>query len=601
MASSSNSKSKKRKYKEDYIQYGFTVFQDKGSEKPQCVLCHKILGADSMRPNKLKTHLQSVHKEYAEKEKSFFERKLHSIKAARLDSTGHFFQQNFAATVASYEVAYLVAKCKKPHTIAETLIKPCVEIIVKNMLGEELANKVNSVQLSNSTIQRRIYDLHDDIESQLLSKIRESVLFSIQLDESTDIESLSQLMCFVRYVDENSIQTDLLFCKPLSTTANATDVIKIIDEYFKDNKLDWEKLAAITSDGAPAMLGIKSGVVTLAKEKSSSLIANHCCLHRQVLSSKYMPEDFSEVFAQIVKIINYIKNKPTLARQFSQMCKENENEHYSKLLFFTAIRWLSRGTAILRFYQLRKSLHQFLEGHQAAIYLSDTTWMAKVAFLADIFIAMNKLNKSLQGRNSNIIEAIEKLKGFAEKLTFWIRRVQNDKYEHFENLNNFLKENNMNCEFKDSIVEHMSNISKQMESYFKSDMKNLENDQWVAYPFSKDSDVSDDLYELKEEYIDLKNDGTLKAHYDEVSVDKFWCKRLKEDGYNRLAKAALRKLLIAPTSWECEAAFSQMTILKSKQRNRLNLEKDLRVAISNIKPRITYIAEKNLKQHHHSH
>ena len=42
---------------------------------------------------------------------------------------------------ASYKIAYKVAKMKKPHTLAETLIKPCALKMVKAILGEKAAKK----------------------------------------------------------------------------------------------------------------------------------------------------------------------------------------------------------------------------------------------------------------------------------------------------------------------------------------------------------------------------------------------------------------------------------------------------------------------------
>ena len=44
---------------------------------------------------------------------------------------------------ASYKVAYQVAKMKKPHTIVETLIKPCALKIVKIELSVEARKNCN--------------------------------------------------------------------------------------------------------------------------------------------------------------------------------------------------------------------------------------------------------------------------------------------------------------------------------------------------------------------------------------------------------------------------------------------------------------------------
>ncbi|GFW07830.1 putative RNA-directed DNA polymerase from transposon X-element [Trichonephila clavipes] len=44
-----------------YLNFGFTVSEVKGEEKPMCVICSKILAADSMKPNKLERHFETLH------------------------------------------------------------------------------------------------------------------------------------------------------------------------------------------------------------------------------------------------------------------------------------------------------------------------------------------------------------------------------------------------------------------------------------------------------------------------------------------------------------------------------------------------------------
>ncbi|XP_063845416.1 SCAN domain-containing protein 3-like [Scylla paramamosain] len=88
---------KKRNYDDNYLDFGFTSITDKGVVKPQCVICHKILTAESLRP-----------------------------------------------------------------------------------------------------MQCRISQISDDIKEQVIQEIKRAGLFNIQLDESTDIQSCSQLLAFVR-------------------------------------------------------------------------------------------------------------------------------------------------------------------------------------------------------------------------------------------------------------------------------------------------------------------------------------------------------------------------------------------------------------------
>ncbi|GFX63121.1 SCAN domain-containing protein 3 [Trichonephila clavipes] len=47
-------KIKSRKYSQEYLNFGFTITEVNGEERPMCVICSKILAADSMKPNKLK-------------------------------------------------------------------------------------------------------------------------------------------------------------------------------------------------------------------------------------------------------------------------------------------------------------------------------------------------------------------------------------------------------------------------------------------------------------------------------------------------------------------------------------------------------------------
>ena len=62
--------------------------------------------------------------------------------------------------------------------------------------------------------------------------------------------------------------------------------------------------------------------------------------------------------------------------------------------------------------------------------------------------------------------------------------------------------------------------------------------------------------------------------------------------YSLLAKGAVKLLVGFPTSWECEAAFSQMSVIKTKNGNRLHVEPDIRVALSSALPRIDYTYSK---------
>ena len=105
----------------------------------------------------------------------------------------------------SYKVAFLCAKNNKPHTEAEELVKPCAMEMAKTVLGTEAETKLSLVPLSNDIIGSRIRDMSEDILQQVIADIKSTpIKVSLQLDESTDVSSCSQLLVFVRYVRERS-------------------------------------------------------------------------------------------------------------------------------------------------------------------------------------------------------------------------------------------------------------------------------------------------------------------------------------------------------------------------------------------------------------
>lgn len=73
---------------------------------------------------------------------------------------------------ASYQIAYQIAKSKKPHTFGEELIKPCVLEMAKIILRKEAEKKLQQVSLSDDVIHNRIIDISDTILEQVVTDIK---------------------------------------------------------------------------------------------------------------------------------------------------------------------------------------------------------------------------------------------------------------------------------------------------------------------------------------------------------------------------------------------------------------------------------------------
>ena len=104
---------------------------------------------------------------------------------------------------------------------------------------------------------------------QVCSHIKQSTIqASIQLDKSTNSALESHLIAFARYDEDRKMKNKFLFSNTLSTTTTA-DVKAIVDSFFEANELSWQNFKNICTDGAPAMVGVKSRFVTLLKNEWS--------------------------------------------------------------------------------------------------------------------------------------------------------------------------------------------------------------------------------------------------------------------------------------------------------------------------------------------
>lgn len=589
---------KKRKYLETYIKFGFTTVINNGRENPQCVLCNAVLSSESMKPSKLKRHLETKHAEHSKKDLSFFQRHEAGLKRQRLEPTGKCQQQNTATLQASYEVALQISKNKKPHTIGEKLIKPCLLKVVKLVLGDVSEEKIRNISLSNNTIQRRIEDMSLDVRDQVLAEIKNSPLFSLQLDESTDVSSCAQLLVFVRYLHEGDIKEEFLFCSPLETTTKGEDIMKQMNSFFEAGGLEWKKVCGVCTDGAPAMLGCRSGFQTKVKELAPQAKSVHCFIHRYALASKTLPASLIVVLETVIKVVNYIKSGALNTRLFRELCKDMNSDH-EVLLFYTSVRWLSKGNVINRVFELREEIKLFLEVQEKtelAAYFAQEAWIKKLAYLSDIFDQLNKLNLKLQGRETNIMLFQDCLTAFVAKLNNWQRKVNRGNIAMFENLSGVIQESEADLhEIQHDITAHLESLENEFRRYFPELTE--EESLPVRNPFSSALNVASLPDDVQDEFLELRSDSSARDQFKEKTLNEFWCGM--HQTYANVAALALRVLLPYASTYLCESGFSTLLHIKSKSRNRLNPENDMRLSLSTTQPRIVNLVARIQAQPSH--
>lgn len=574
----------RRKYSEGYLAFGFSFNEQDGVILPQCVVCGELLSNESLKPCKLKRHLETKHFNLREKSIDYFQRlknELHKNKQV----IKQYSSVSQCALKGSFLVSYRIAKCLKPYTVGEELILPAAIDLCTEVVGEKVANQLKIVPLSDTTVARRVSAISGDLRDQLGFRLK-SAKFSIQLDESTDISNKAVLLGYVRYFFDNEIHEDFLFSADLETSTTGRDIFSALMNFFTINNISPQNCVAITTDGAAAMTGKHVGLVRLFREVVPELIWTHCILHREALASKEMPSELNDVLSQVVKIVNYIKCNALNSRLFGVLCSEMGSLHRA-LLLHTEIRWLSKGKCLQRVFELRHEVFELLNSKASphANFFIDSEWILKLAYLSDIFSLLNELNLSMQGEHYSIFDHGKKIESFKKKLRLLTGRISSGNIEAFTNVCEFLEEDtSVRLENIASVAErHLIQLQKTFNSYFPIDIRNGR--EWIENPFSVDIMSVSLNSELEDQLLELSCDSGLKAVFHETSLEKFWSNLNSNSDYKKLSEKAVSSLLIFPTTYLCEKGFSTMANLKTKSRNRLQVDDNLRVALCKLQPR----------------
>ncbi|XP_076039422.1 zinc finger BED domain-containing protein 5-like [Oratosquilla oratoria] len=346
------------------------------------------------------------------------------------------------------------------------------------------------------------------------------------------------------------------------------------------------------------MLGSKSGFQSRVKKLAPQAKGIHCMIHRYALASKTLPASLQEVLESVIKIVNYVKTQAPNIRLFKELCKDMNADH-EVLLFYTAVRWLSKGNVINRVFEMKDEIKLFLETQgrkYLVVHFEDEACNKRVAYLVDIFDQVNKLNLKLQGRETYILFQ-DSLRAFVSKFQKWHWNTNLGYLSMFEKLYGTMGESQVQLDqfLKDEITEHLQSLEKEVERYFPE--LSQEQEALVRNPFSTELDVSSIPDEIQDEFLDLRNDSSAHDLFMVKSVTQFWCTMYQP--YSKVSMIAFCVLVPFASTYLCEAGFSTLVNIKTKNRNRLDVGDDMRLALTNFRPRISKLAAE--MQHQASH
>lgn len=554
-------------------------FAENLSGKSECLICGRVVA--TKRYN-IERHYRSIHKDYGNVEGDKRIEVLLSLKKPFYENmVAEYQREKSMTTVASCSNAQNAGKNKSTYLVALELAKHCRPftdaIFFKNLsasvlecFGEEakkFSQIISSLPLSNQTMHRRT----EEISSFLYNKLKHNILnckyYAICLDETTDLNDLSQLLVFVKTVDKDFNVTEEVgaLCTLHGNVTGMAIFNAVNKKLFSFSNL--KKLSSVCTDGAPVMVGKKEGFVGQLMKNNVNVPCFHCIIHQQALFSKAI--GMMQAMKVAVKIINKIRggHNSLRHRKFVSFLKDLDAD-YGDLLLYTEVRWLSRGKSLERLFNLRKEVVEFLmeedsfDSGELLDFLKNPKFLLDLAFLCDMTSYINQLNFSLQGKNKSIIDLVQNVTQFQQRLEILNEQLQ------LENFTNMPKTNELVQEF--TILDRKPQFSDTLKT-----LKQMYEERFHDFRTIKDTislfnapltcNILDQDTELHEELYRMRCDISLPLS----TGIEFW-QQIREESYPKTKDAIYRIYSMFGSTYSCEVAFSTLKNILSKHRNRLS-------------------------------
>ena len=266
------------------------------------------------------------------------------------------------------------------------------------------------------------------IHTDIVKKLKDSEMFSILVDETTDISISKQMIIYARVVDkEFTVHSYFLANITITNVKSDAQVLfGIIEEYLVSQGLDLRKVYGFGSDGAAVMVGRHNGVATRVKNKSPHCVAIHCMAHRLNLStsqaSKNVPylKEFEETMSDLFYFFGGAKsgNRQCELAEIQKVLDDPQ----VKVKECHEIRWISFYLAVHAVYKTWASLVMYFTKHtdkKSEAMLKKLTkyrFVFTMHMMMDILPSVSQMSMILQKRDIDIAAINPALSGLKDKI-----------------------------------------------------------------------------------------------------------------------------------------------------------------------------------------
>ena len=102
----------------------------------------------------------------------------------------------------------------------------CSDYLSKDLQNkDQILGRIKELPVSRNTVKDRIIVMDKDVTNQLLQDLKNAGMYSVCLDESADVSSVSCLAVIVRFPSKNILKEELIKLMTLSERTRGQDIM----------------------------------------------------------------------------------------------------------------------------------------------------------------------------------------------------------------------------------------------------------------------------------------------------------------------------------------------------------------------------------------
>ena len=524
---------------------------------------------------------------------------------------------NRSAVKVALECLYWLIKSEIPHTTHYTSLVKAVEFMGCSQL-EHLYHGENAKYSSQRVIQEFQQVMGEQIELEQLKNLLSSPLYSIMIDETTDVAILKEMVVYVRYLSsEGKPCTQFLTITELPN-GTAETVEKYLLRYLESKTIPLSCMVGFGSDGAAVMTGRHNGVAARLKNRQPLLTSIHCIAHRLALAAvqsgesvKYISDTFKPTLRQL---FYFYENSPV---RMSGLKAIEQLLHIPQLKLKQPAdtRWLSHDAACRTLVQVLPAVITSLEreagerGQALAIGLCKVVkhydFISTLYMMCDVLPLVSRLSQVFQSSlvdlstiHDVVSSTIENLRLLSDQAAgVFARRLDSDLLfslaafdirhspemkQSFQrrvlhkfvdalvkNIKNRFPDTSLYASFKILNPENLPQTAEEAveRSYGEREVRNLGTQYGIGDPpFILSEEIISEWFDLRTYMILNCSSKTMTEMLQMLSA----CGSALSTLYPNFSKLAQVCSLLPLSTVDCERAFSTMRRIKSRLRSQMN-------------------------------